>query len=307
MILCNFIQINDASIDRNILIIESKIRPILENGFSILPINKKFHGEYDKTINSWYKTIIGIRRTSSSTITRMIIKYHTTFQRNNARLLSHYHRIMSGKAQHKNIYLFKQDIALTYDNYDDDLEEEINPFTINYPQCKTHTSILVILLDKLGLSEYKYDNKITSLSKTQWKKLISSRLAKIQYNFDLHSLNESKNTLIKNKFKYWRDCENDYIKKSIFNKITQLSDKYNPFIWRLLTNDLQFNWKSKTSKGIEYKFEKCIFCDDEWHGNKSPMKHLFEECNTIHEIINIKINNDDTIDKIYGKWSLPVD
>ena len=40
------IQINDASIDRNILIIESKIRPILENGFSILPINKK----YDKQL-----------------------------------------------------------------------------------------------------------------------------------------------------------------------------------------------------------------------------------------------------------------
>ena len=63
----------------------------------------------------------------------------------------YYHRIMNSKSNHKNIKIFKQNIARTYDSYDDDLIEVTNPFTIDYKKCTTHTQTFVILLDKLGL------------------------------------------------------------------------------------------------------------------------------------------------------------
>ena len=34
------------------------------------------------------------------------------------------------------------------------------------------------------------------------------------------------------------------------------------------------------------------------------MKHLFDKCNTMHKIICVKINVDDTIERICGKWNL---
>ena len=60
---------------------------------------------------------------------------------------------MNSKSTHRNIKIFKQDLALTYDKYDDDLIEVSKPFTIDYKKCDTHTSIFVIVLDKLGLSK----------------------------------------------------------------------------------------------------------------------------------------------------------
>ena len=144
--MCNFIQINIESIERNILIIESKIRPILENGFAIMVINKKYQGEYDKHINQWYKKLIHTRRTSNSTIVRMIMNYDTTFQRNCKRLLCYYHRMMNNPSNHRNVRFFKQDIALSHDYHDNQTMKEEIPFTIKYDKCKTHTQIYLLLL-----------------------------------------------------------------------------------------------------------------------------------------------------------------
>ena len=305
LVLSNFIQVNNKSMNRNIQIIESKIRPILEHCFSIIPINFKFLKEYDQFINRCYKKIIQTRISSNSTIIRMLIGYQSTFQRNNQRLLGFYYRILNSESKHKSIRLFKQDLALTYDNYDDDLIEVDKPFTINYKKCKTYTSIFVIILDKLGLSKYKYYSEITSIKKKQWKNLVAHQLAKLQYNQDYDKIKTSKNELIKFKFKSWYECDRYYIKESILMCINNLCQQYNIYIWRILTNDLEFNWKiKKKHDAIKYKYPNCIFCKHSWHVSTTPIKHLFEQCTTMHRLVKIHINNTDCQDKIYSKWNL---
>ena len=189
----NFIQVNSNSLDRNIQIIESKIRSILEHCFSIIPINLKFLKEYDQFINRCCKKIIQTRISSNSTVVRMLIGYQSTFQRNNQRLLGYYYRMMNSQSQHKSVRLFKQDLALTYDSYEDDLIEVSEPLTINYKRCKTYTSMFVIILDKIGLSKYKYYSVITAIKKKQWRNLVVHQLAKIQYNQDYNKIKNSKN------------------------------------------------------------------------------------------------------------------
>ena len=305
LLLSNYIHVSNNSLQRNITIIETKIRPILEHGFSIIPINKKFMKEYDKFINKCYKRIIRTRITSNSTIARMIIKYDTTFQRNNARLLGYYHRMMNSQSTHKNIKIFRQDVAVSYDTYDDDLVQVSDPFTIDYRKTKTHSQTYIILLDKLGLSKYKYFSEITNISKRKWKKLVAHQLGKIQYNQDIEKINQSKNHLIKYKFQSWYECDMYYIKESIFKIISRLSEKYNPYIWKLLTNDLKFNWKCKHSDGsFIYKYPNCIFCKQDWHINNSPSQHIFEQCVKIHELLNIKIDMNDDRERKYSKWNL---
>ena len=71
------------------------MRPILEHGFEIAPINKKYMNEFDKYINKWYKTIMNTTIRSNHTIIRMLVQFHTTFQRNNECLLGFYHRMMN--------------------------------------------------------------------------------------------------------------------------------------------------------------------------------------------------------------------
>ena len=305
LVLSNFIQVDNKSLDRNIQIIESKIRPILEHCFSIIPINWKFLKEYDQFINKCYKKIIQTRISSNSTVVRMLIGYQSTFQRNNQRLLGFYHRMLNSQSKHKSVRLFKQDLALTYDSYDDDLIEVNEPFTINYKKCITYTSIFVIILDKIGLSKYKYYSQITSIKKKQWKNLVAHQLAKIQYNQDYNKISTSKNDLIKFKFKTWYECDKYYIKESILMRINKLCQHYNVYIWRILTNDLEFNWKVKKGHDtITYKYPCCIFCNQSWHSSTTPITHLFEQCSKVHQLVRIKINNTDCKDKIYSKWNL---
>ena len=226
-------------------------------------------------------------------------------RRNNARLLGYYHRMMNSQSKHKNINVFRQDIALSYDTYQNDLIEVSKPFTIDYSQCNTHTQIYIILLDKLGLSKYKFFSEISRISKYKWKKLVAHQLAKIQYNHDIEKLHTSHNNLIKHKFKSWYECDNYYIKQSIFDTISRISQQFNPYIWKLLTNDLKFNWKSKNSNGtVTYKYPNCVFCDHNWHIMNSPSQHIFEECTVIHKLLKINININDNTDKKYSRWNL---
>ena len=197
--MCNYIQINSESIERNMLIIESKVRPILEYGFSISPINKKYCVEYDKTINMWYRTICQTRRTSNATILRMIMKYDSTFQRNCKRLLGYYHRMVNNPSSHRNVMYFKQDLALAYDSYDHQCSEEQYPFYIDYSKCDQHTQVYLLLLDKLGLDQYKYMSNITDISKSKWKKLVCTNTGKLQHNEDIHKIMNSKNNYIRKK------------------------------------------------------------------------------------------------------------
>ena len=235
----------------------------------------------------------------------MIIKYDSTFQRNNSRLLGYYHRMMNSRSDHKNIKMLRQDIALTYDIHDNDLIEVNLPFTIDYKQCQTHTQIYIILLDKLGLSKYKYFSEITSISEKKWKNLVKHQPARLQFNQDRAKINDCKNTLIKNKFQSWYECDKYYIKDSIFSTICRLSQHFNPYIWKLLINDLEFNWKSKDQSGkVIYKHPNCIFCDSDWHSNTSPSRHMFENCNILHAQVKINIEPTESQEKIYGKWNL---
>ena len=95
----------------------------------------------------------------------MIICYHTTFQGNTERLLGFYHRMMNCESKHKSVKVFMQDIVLSYDQYQDNLRQVSLLFTIDYAKCDTHSTIFLILLDKLGLSEFKHHNHITTISK----------------------------------------------------------------------------------------------------------------------------------------------
>ena len=107
-----------------------------------------------------------------------------------------------------------------------------------------------------------------------------NQLAKIQYNQDYDKVNNSTNDLIKNKFKSWYECNTYYIKESIFAIISQLCQNYNPFIWKLLTNDMDVSWKTKDATGIvTYKYQKCIFCNN----------HMFENCNELYDWLQLKL------------------
>ena len=57
------------------------------------------------------------------------IKYHTTFQRDSECLLGYYYKMMNSESNHKTTNVFKQDIALSYDQYQDDLHQVCFPFT----------------------------------------------------------------------------------------------------------------------------------------------------------------------------------
>ena len=92
----------------------------------------------------------------------------------------------------------------------------------------------MLLLDKIGLSEFKYYSKITSLSKNEWKTLITKNIAKLQHKADSNKLDNCKNELIKYKFKIWDDCDNYYVGKSLLQRINHISNKYNPYVWRIL-------------------------------------------------------------------------
>ena len=175
LIMCNYIQINSKSIEKNMLIIESKIRPILEYGFSIAPINKKYCIEYDKTINSWYRSICQTRKNANATILRMIIQFDSTFPRNCKRLLGYYHMMVNNKSSHRNVTYFKQDLALACDLYNVDTSAENCPFYIDNSKCDQHTQVYLLLLDKIGLNQFKYMSNITDISKSKWKKLMNRR------------------------------------------------------------------------------------------------------------------------------------
>ena len=111
--------------------------------------------------------------------------------------------------------------------------------------------------------------------------------------------------LIKFKFKSWYQCDKYYIKESILICLNKLCQRYNIYIWKILTNDLEYNWKSKQRNGeTKYKYHQCVFCQQNWHYSTTPIKHLFEECTQMHKLVQIKINNGDCKDKIYSKWNL---
>ena len=111
--------------------------------------------------------------------------------------------------------------------------------------------------------------------------------------------------LIKFKFKSWYQCDKYYIKESILICLNKLCQRYNIYIWKILTNDLEYNWKSKQRNGeTKYKYPQCVFCQQNWHYSTTPIKHLFEECTQMHKLVQIKINNGDCKDKIYSKWNL---
>ena len=52
---------------------------------------------------------------------------------------------------------------------------------------------------------------------------------------------------------------------------------------------MKFNWKSKDSNGtFVYKYPNCVFCNSDWHSMNSPSQHIFEECQTVHELLILK-------------------
>ena len=68
---------------------------------------------------------------------------------------------------------------------------------------------------------------------------------------------------------------------------------------------MEFNWKvKKKHDAIKYKYPKGIFCHHPWHESTTPIKHLFEQCTKMHQLVRIHINNTDCKDKIYSKWNL---
>ena len=128
--------------------------------------------------------------------------------------------------------------------------------------------------------------------------IMNTQVSQRQHNEDIGKVINSKNTLIKMKFNIWHQCSNYYVSDSFFCCLSKLSQKYNPYIWKIVTNDLEFNWKFKNDDDqFEYRYPVCIFCHGNWHQNVSPQQHLMESCNVVFSKINIKIRQTDNIDQ----------
>ena len=296
----NYIIFNMRAIERNITLIETKLRPILDNGTAIAPLNSKYMVRYNKIVDSWYKKVLILHKSASNTSCRLIGHYQSAFERSTYLQMGYYHRMITMKKNHKTVNTFRMDVAKCYDYYQEPTPVS-TPFSIDYTTMKRHTEYYLKILDKLKLGEYKKYKNINDVSKQQWKTIVKKRIYDIQATQDRFDIALTRNMLLKMKIDKWGVLQ----KKNIIYKLISSNEEYNTVIWQVLTNNIQLNWKRKNSIGIlQYSYPRCIFCKYEWHMDITPIRHLMEQCEVIKNKLNIKFNNGMKIEEIYKKWNL---